>query len=154
MAAEKRTKKNRSEGAGGDLSERYLKAKTEKIELEVEAKRGEFVRVDEVKGLLREIAAVMKERLEGIPQMLARKLSTIKDPAEIEALLKKEISAVLQELNRQETRGYIEADDEGEEERSERKRPEKKSQKAKRAMEEPEEDEEEKDFNPYGDDDD
>lgn len=145
MAAPKKPKKTEETV---DLSERILRARAEKIEFEVEAKRGGYVRVDEVKALLREISATMRERLEGIPQVLARKLSTMKDPAEIEAVLKKEISAALQELNREEMRGLLPDDDDEEERPPAKKRP---PQKAKA---DPEDDEDDEGFNPYGDDDD
>jgi hypothetical protein len=105
MSEEKRALKKSAERM--DLELRFERARTEKAEMQLKKAQGELIEIDSVKHLLFSIAAQTKEKLERIPQNTARNLVGLKDPRDIEAILKKEISAAMLELSRAGQRGYM-----------------------------------------------
>lgn len=143
-------KKKKEPAVRSELAERFLTARTEKLELDVAKKRGDLIEVEKVKLMLFEIASSTRERMESIPQALARKLSTMKEPAEIEALLRREITAALQELSREGTRSVPDDDDEDDRPRTKKKAARDSDDDEDEAQDEDETGDDDEEFNPWG----
>lgn len=81
------------------LKDRELKAKAEKIEIEVEAMKGNFIDVNEVLRTVRNEFTIVRQRLIGLPAKLAKPLSFIDDPAKIQETVMEGMNECLEELN-------------------------------------------------------
>ncbi len=90
-----------------ELELRYERARTEKAEMALKQAQGELIEIEKVKQLLFSIAAATKEKLERLPQNCARKVASLRDPREIEMLLRKEVTSAMLELSRSGQRGYM-----------------------------------------------
>ena len=80
------------------LKERELKAKAEKLEIEVEAMKGKFVDVSEVEKVVREEYTIVRQRLIGLPAKLAKPVSFIEDPSQVQELIMDNVNECLEEL--------------------------------------------------------
>mgnify|MGYP003329870231 CR=1 FL=1 len=79
--------------------ERLVKAKADKIELEIAIKKKELVPASVIQKEWETMAVRMKTRLMQIPGSLAQELSQEDSPAVIEDLIKKRVSEALAELS-------------------------------------------------------
>ena len=91
------------EGADGALSlaeekAKLMRVRRESAELELEEKRGNYHRTEEVEAVCAGILLNFRAKLLSMPTTLAQQLADMKDPADVDALLDREIREALEEL--------------------------------------------------------
>lgn len=79
--------------------QRLTAARADKVELEVQAKKGELIAVKEVEKKWAAMLIAFRGKMLTIPTALAPELSGMDSPAEIEALLRRSIHEALNELS-------------------------------------------------------
>lgn len=78
---------------------RLTNLQADKLEIELEVRRGTLVNSDEVAELWRKYIYASKNRLTGMPAKLAYELSGIDDPTGIKQVLERSVDEVLRELS-------------------------------------------------------
>jgi hypothetical protein len=75
-----------------------LRHQNAKLSIEVKRLRGQLAPVEEVKRAVLAANTVVKQRLLALPSKLALQLSLLTNPAEIEALLREQLTDTINEL--------------------------------------------------------
>lgn len=74
--------------------QRLLRAQARRVELETREREGELIELETVKEVMREAIVIVAAGMDSLPGRLASQLATMMEPAEIRALLLKELRNV------------------------------------------------------------